>query len=137
MAGADAPSNDTVIRRFIQVASAPENADAQVIDCCGDSLTYVQLLSLASGIATQLREKFGEKPVVSIVSDNNPYVLSVILATWLLGGIAAPLDFHAPEALLRGMLEGIRPNCVILPETSEGNIKLLAGMCTILSTVSV
>nr|AKE48477.1 putative water-soluble melanin synthase [Inonotus obliquus] len=128
MVGADAPSSDTVIRRFVQVASSPEYNGAQVMDCCGDSLTYAQLLSLASGIAAQLREKFGEKPVVSIVSDNNPYVLSVILATWLLGGIAAPLDFHAPEAILRGMLEGIRPDCVVLPETSEGNVKLLADI---------
>ena len=68
------------------------------------------------------------KPIVSIVSDNNPYVLAVILATWLLGGVAAPLDFHAPEALLKGMLEGIRPHCVILPESSEGNVKLIKGM---------
>lgn len=128
MAGADAPSKETVIRRFVQVASAPDSADAQVIDCCGDTLSFAQLLAIASGIASKLLSRFGEKPIVSIVSDNNPYVLAVILATWLLGGVAAPLDFHAPEALLKGMLEGIRPHCVILPESSEGNVKLTKGV---------
>nr|WGJ61594.1 polyketide synthase 1 [Sanghuangporus sanghuang] len=128
MAGADAPSSDTVIRRFVQVASASETADVQVIDCCGDTLTYAQLLALASGIASKLRSSFGEKPIVSIVSDNNPYVLAVILATWLIGGVAAPLDFHAPEALLKGMLDGIRPHCVVLPDSSEGNVKLIRDM---------
>lgn len=127
MAAPDAQSRETVIHRFIHVATAPETADEQVIDCCGDMLTYAQLLGLATGIAADLREKFGEKPVVSIVSDNNPYVLAVILAVWLLGGVAAPLDFHAPEGLLRGMLEGVKPNCVILPSTSEGNVKLVEG----------
>lgn len=128
MAGMDAHQQDTVIHRFVEVATAPDTADAQVIDCCGDTLTYAQLLAIARGISKELRSKFGEKPVVSIVSDNNPYVLAVILAVWLLGGVAAPLDFHAPEALLKGMLEGIRPSCVILPETSEGNVKLVTGL---------
>ena len=127
MAGMDSHQQDTVIHRFVQVATASDTADAQVIDCCGDTLTYAQLLAIAGGISKELRSKFGDKLVVSIVSDNNPYVLAVILAVWLLGGVAAPLDFHAPEALLKGMLEGIRPSCVVLPETSEGNVKLVSG----------
>ncbi|KAH8110239.1 hypothetical protein DFH11DRAFT_1514493 [Phellopilus nigrolimitatus] len=118
----------TIIYKFVEAATARGTAGAQSIECCGDSLTYGQLLSLALKIAEDLRLRFGEKPTVAFVSENHPYVLAVILATWLLGGVAAPLDYHAPEALLRGMLEGIRPACVVLPETAEGNVALVKEM---------
>lgn len=117
----------TIIYKFVEAATARGTAGAQSIECCGDSLTYGQLLSLALKISEDLRLRFGEKPTVAFVSENHPYVLAVILATWLLGGVAAPLDYHAPEALLRGMLEGIRPACVVLPETAEGNVALIKG----------
>ena len=117
----------TAIHRFIQVATAADYSSEQSIDCCGDVLTYGQLLALVEKFAAELHSKFGDRPVVSFVSENNPYVLISILATWLLGGVIAPLDYHAPEALLRGMLEGVHPTCVILPDTAVGNIAIVKG----------
>ena len=136
MPAPDIASQETVIHRFIHNATASESADDQVLDCCGDTLTYAKFLDIAVGIAVELREKFGERPIVSIISDNNPYVLAVILAVWLLGGVASPLDFHAPEALLKGMLQGVQPSCVILPSTSEGNVKLVKGAFSYILSLS-
>lgn len=118
----------TAIHRLIQVATAADYSSEQSIDCCGDVLTYGQLLALVEVFAAELHSKFGDRPVVSFVSENHPYVLISILATWLLGGVIAPLDYHAPEALLRGMLEGVHPTCVILPDTAVGNIAIVKGI---------
>ena len=117
----------TVIDRFIQLASSPETSDFKAIDCCGDELTYAQFLVVVHGIAHELLDKFGPRPTVAIVSENTPYTLATILATWLLGGVPAPLDVHAPESLLKGMLNGVRPTCVVLPDTATGSIKLVEG----------
>ena len=117
----------TAIDRFVQVAQSPDTSGNQAIDCCGDELSYSQLFAIVYGIAQELRNKFGNRPIVAIVCENTPYTLATILATWLLGGIAAPLDVHAPETLLKGMLEGVRPTCVVLPDTASGNIKLVQG----------
>ncbi|THH03281.1 hypothetical protein EW145_g6382 [Phellinidium pouzarii] len=118
----------TFIHKFIEVSTAADTSLFPSIECCGDVLSYRQLLLLSHQLAERFRRQFGKKPTIAIVSENHPYIIAVILATWLLGGVAAPLDVHAPESLLRGMLEGVKPACVVLPETSEVNLALVKDM---------
>ena len=44
-------------------------------------------------------------------------MLTIILATWL-AGVVASLGVHAPESLLRGMLEVVKLTIVILMESA-------------------
>jgi hypothetical protein len=38
-----------------------------------------------------------------------PYVLATLFATWKLGGVFAPLDYHVPRDILERMLHNIAP----------------------------
>ncbi|KAI5117734.1 hypothetical protein M0805_002079 [Coniferiporia weirii] len=123
------PTNlSTLVHRLIDVSTSVETSSAASIECCGDVLSYRQLLILSCKLAESLHHQFGEKPTVAIISENHPYVLAVIIATWILGGTAAPLDHHAPELLLRGMLQGVQPTCIVLPEDSTVNLALAKDM---------
>ena len=121
-----AESIPTVIHRLVELALGAGTCLNTAVDCAGDTLTYVQLLALASALTPQviptavLGQK--KKPVVAIISENHPYTLAIILSTWLAGGVVASLDVHAPEPLLRGMLEAVNPNVVVHQEGVELHI---------------
>ncbi|KAI5117731.1 hypothetical protein M0805_002076 [Coniferiporia weirii] len=129
---ATAGTAPTAIHRLIELAADPNTARLPVIECAGDTLSYAQLLTLAAALARELRayttrlanSSKNVKLVVAIVSENHPYVLATILGAWLAGGTAATLDAHAPDALLRGMLSGVQPSVVVLPETAESAIRV-------------
>jgi acyl-coenzyme A synthetase/AMP-(fatty) acid ligase len=48
---------------------------------------------------------FNSKPVVAIVSENHPYVLAIMLATWKLGNDLAPLDHNVPKDIVEDIVE--------------------------------
>ena len=122
----------TTVDAFIQRATSPESAEWDALECGDDVLTYVELLQVAKGIALEIQDTCNgeKKPTVAIVSENHPYVFAVIFATWMLGGIVAPLDAHAPEPLLQGMLRNAEPSCVVLQSSNEKNVRLVGGICT-------
>jgi acyl-CoA synthetase (AMP-forming)/AMP-acid ligase II len=70
--------------------------------------------------------KYGPKPVVAIISENHPYVLAILFATWKLGGVFAPLDY---QEILERMLHNIAPICVLAPSTRTQPVlqKILKG----------
>ncbi|THH06897.1 hypothetical protein EW145_g3760, partial [Phellinidium pouzarii] len=115
----------------------PGSGHLQAVDCAGDILSYPQLVTLAYAISQELcayaspqatNGNTNAKFVVAIVSENHPYALATILGAWLAGGVAAPLDAHAPDALLRGMLAGVHPSVVVLPETAEAAVRIVKEM---------
>ena len=123
-----APIPPTVIHRFVELALAADTAQTPAVDCAGDTLTYSKLLALASSLSLELAPGAEERrPVIAIISKNHPYTLSIIIAAWLIGAIAAPLDAHAPEPLLRGMLEVVAPSIVVLPEGVELSHRICKG----------
>lgn len=119
----------TVIHRFVELALGADTALHSAVDCAGDTLNYVQLLALASALAREVvpESDTQKKPIVAIISENHPYTLAIILATWLVGGVVASLDVHAPEPLLRGMLDTVKPGVVIFPEGVELPGKICKG----------
>ena len=132
----------TVIHRFVELALDDATKHNLAVDCAGDTLTYAQLLALASKLShdsdvipsPQQKKNINiterkQRPVVAIISENHPYTLCLILAVWLAGGVAASLDVHAPEVLLRGMLQAVKPHVVVFPERNEVLNKVFKGTC--------
>jgi acyl-coenzyme A synthetase/AMP-(fatty) acid ligase len=112
---------DTFLNTFIGIARSAD-VDRNAVECGDEQWTYGDLDSISTGIALDLHEKYGSKPVVAIVSENHPYILATILATWKLGGIVAPLDHNVPKDIMERMLSNIGPTVVVVP-SSQGNVK--------------
>lgn len=117
----------TLIDEFINLSVSSESSQWHSMECGEDKLTYAQLHTIAHGLAADSLLKYGVRPTVAIISENHPYTFAVILATWMLGGVVAPLDYHAPDVLMRGMLSAIEPACVVLPTSDIANCALVKG----------
>lgn len=108
----------TVVDAFLRQATSPELQNRKVLECGDDFLTYGELLEVVVGFGEETKRMYGERPTVAIVSENHPYVFVVMLAVWVMGGIVAPMDHHAPETLVHGMLKNVEPSCVVFPGSS-------------------
>jgi acyl-CoA synthetase (AMP-forming)/AMP-acid ligase II len=118
--------HDTFLNTFIGIARSAD-VDRNAVECGDERWTYGDLDNVSTGIALDLHEKYGSRPVVAIVSENHPYVLATILATWKLGGIVAPLDYNVPQDIMERMLSNIGPSVVVVP-SSQGNVqKIVKG----------
>ncbi|PPQ84949.1 hypothetical protein CVT25_004462 [Psilocybe cyanescens] len=109
----------SLLNAFIDIARS-RNVDRNAVECGDEQWTYGELDTVSTGIALDMHQKFGLKPVVAIISENHPYVLASILATWKLGGIVAPLDQNVPRDIMERMLLNIGPTCVLVPATEQG-----------------
>jgi len=112
---------DTFLKTFIGIARSAD-VDRNAVECGDEQWTYGDLDCVSTGIALDLYEKYGSKPVVAFVSENHPYVLAAMLATWKLGGIVAPLDHNVPKDIMERMLLNIGPSTVVVP-SSQGNVQ--------------
>ena len=70
-------------------------------------------MAISTGLALELHKKYGPKLVVTIFSEIHPYVLAILFATWKLGGVFVPLDYHVPREILECILFNIAPTCVL------------------------
>lgn len=120
------PSN-TLLDTFLIVARESCTADNPVLRCGTEYWTYAELDTISSGLALQIQEKYGLHPTVAVISENHPYVLAILLATWKLGGIYVPLDCHAPVDMVKKMFENVEPTCVVLPTSETALNELLQG----------
>src|SRR5271155_1007061 len=77
------------------------------LECGDESWTYGNLDAISTRLAFDLHQKYGPKPIVAIISENHPYVLATLFATWKLSGVFAPLNFHVPRNILERMLQNI------------------------------
>ncbi|KAF8190650.1 hypothetical protein K438DRAFT_1970946 [Mycena galopus ATCC 62051] len=99
------------------------NADTRstnVVECADECWTYEDLDIISNGLALELESRYGARPTVAIIAENLPYTLALSIAVWKLRGIVAPMDYHAPAALLQPMLATVTPACVAVPSTEKG-----------------
>jgi hypothetical protein len=62
------------------------------------------------------------KPIVAVISEIYPYMTTSLFATWKLGGVFAPLDYHVPCDILEHMLHNIAYLCLDSTESLIHNI---------------
>jgi hypothetical protein len=51
-------------------------------------------------LALELHQKHDPKRIVAIISEHHAYLLATLFATWKLGGVFTPLDYHVPRNIL-------------------------------------
>jgi acyl-CoA synthetase (AMP-forming)/AMP-acid ligase II len=110
----------TLLDVFREHVANAETRDRHAVECANEYWTYDDLDVISTGLALELESRFGARPTVAIIAENLPYILALYLAVWKLGGIVAPIDYHAPVVLLTPMLEIVSPSCVIVPSTEKG-----------------
>ena len=120
-------AKDTLLNAFISTARSTSGIEHIAVECGEEKWTYGELDIISSGIALDIHRKYGLKPVVAIVSENQPYVLATILATWKLGGIVAPIDRNAPRDIMERMLLNIGPTFVLVPSGAQAIQDVLKG----------
>jgi acyl-coenzyme A synthetase/AMP-(fatty) acid ligase len=119
----------TIVDKFLFLAQDPRTAQDVVIEYGAEQWTYGDLDLISTGLARELQALHGDglKPVVVSISENRPYVLAMVLATWKLGGIFAPLDCHAPPEMVKKMIQNIEPTCALLHEHNKSSIEVMGG----------
>ncbi len=120
----------TLLNVFTNIARS-NYVDCNAVECGEERWTYGELDAISTGIALEMHERHGLKPVVAIVSENNPYILAAILATWKLGGIVAPMDTNVPRDIMERMLFNIGPTFVLLPSAQLNVQNIVKGLCSL------
>ncbi|TDL21930.1 ketoacyl-synt-domain-containing protein [Rickenella mellea] len=114
----------TLLDEFVRLATSAQTSDLHALECDKDFMTYSQLYRVVQATADEFRIKWGPRPTVAVCSENHPQFLTIILSVWMLGGVVAPMDYHAPDVLLRGMLEIIKPSRLVVPSTHSTAIDI-------------
>ena len=106
----------TLLDAFLSITGS-DGMDRNIVECGNESWTYGDLDAISTGLAFELHQKYGPKPVVAVIceSENHPYGMAILFATWKLGGIFAPLSNTFPREILEGRLRIIAPTCVLVP----------------------
>jgi non-ribosomal peptide synthetase component F len=115
----------TLLDLFENIARSEVDLDA--VECGEERWTYGELDVISTGLALEMYKAYGQKPVVAIVSENHPYILAMVLATWKLGGVVAPLDYNVPRDILERMLLDIKPTLVSVPSNQLHVQKAITG----------
>ncbi|KAF8151526.1 hypothetical protein B0H34DRAFT_132545 [Crassisporium funariophilum] len=111
-------TKNTLLEAFIAISRSGD-VERNVLECGTERWTYGDLDTVSTGLALDIHQKYGPKPVIAIISENHPYVLATIIATWKLGGVVAPLDHNVPRDIMERMLRNIAPTCVLVPATEH------------------
>ncbi|KAF9473131.1 ketoacyl-synt-domain-containing protein [Pholiota conissans] len=120
-------NKNTLLNAFVSIARSGD-IDRTAVECGKDCWTYGDLDVVSTGLALDIYKKYGAKPTVAIVSENHPYVLAMLLATWKLGGIVAPMDHNVPKDIMERMLSNIGPTCVLVPSTERVVQSIFQGL---------
>ena len=107
----------TLLDAFLSIARSDDGMHRNIVECGNESWTYGDLDAISTGLALELHQKYGPKPVVAVIgeSENHPYGLAILFATWKLGGIFASLNNAFPREILESRLHIIAPTCVLVP----------------------
>ncbi|KAF6747506.1 hypothetical protein DFP72DRAFT_1075176 [Ephemerocybe angulata] len=122
------PSTNTLFDIFLKLARSPETKNLDALECNEERWTYADVDSISTCLATEIQKAYGLRPTIAVVSENHPYFLAIILATWKLGGIVAPIDYHTPKDILTSMLLDIRPTCVLVPESEVATRRIVSDL---------
>ncbi|THU96792.1 ketoacyl-synt-domain-containing protein [Dendrothele bispora CBS 962.96] len=115
---------NTIPEVFARICSSPD-ALKNVLECGSEHWTYQELDRISSGLAVEVIGQYASRPTVVFVSENHPYILALMIATWKLGGKVAPMDPNTPPNLLKEMLRGVGPACVVFCSLNVGVEKLV------------
>jgi acyl-coenzyme A synthetase/AMP-(fatty) acid ligase len=118
----------TLLDSFLHTARNTETVENDAVECGYEKWSYGDLDVISTGLAIEIKEICGLKPTIAIIGENHPYLLAVMLATWKLGGVYAPLDHHTPQELLQHMVINIGPTLVVAPSSDEPIKQFLCGM---------
>ncbi|KAF8216995.1 hypothetical protein K438DRAFT_1798123 [Mycena galopus ATCC 62051] len=110
----------TLLDVFHKHVANPETRSRHIVECADERWTYDDLDIISNGLALELESRYGARPTIAIIAENLPYTLALSIAVWKLRGIVAPMDYHAPAALLQPMLATVSPACVVVPSTEKG-----------------
>lgn len=127
---ASSDTGTTLLNVFTNIARS-SYADCNAVECGAERWTYGELDAISTGIALEMHKSYGLKPVVAIVSENNPYILATIFATWKLGGVVAPMDTNVPRDIMERMLFNIGPTFVLLPSAQLNVQNVVKGLCSL------
>lgn len=117
----------TLFHSFRDLALSPDTCERLALECGPDQATYRDFLKIVNRLAHDLQSRRGARPTVAIIAANCPYTLAIMLATWTLGGIVAPLDHHAPKVLMAAMLSSIQPDDVVVSTSDESIHEWVSG----------
>ncbi|KAF8180341.1 hypothetical protein K438DRAFT_1725600 [Mycena galopus ATCC 62051] len=109
----------TLLNVFREHGANEETRERLVVECADECWTYDDLDVISTGLALELESRYGTRPTVAIIAENLPYTFALHLAVWKVGGIVAPMDYHAPAALLQPMLAIVTPACVVVSSTEK------------------
>jgi acyl-coenzyme A synthetase/AMP-(fatty) acid ligase len=118
---------ETLLDAFLHTARSPSSTEDRVVECGSEQWTYGDLDSISTGLALELHQLYGSQPTVAVLSENHPYTFALLLATWKLGGIFAPLDHNSPPDMIKQMAENIQPTCALVPEDMDVAKELFSG----------
>lgn len=110
---------ETLLHIFLSTSRNVRTAEKPVLQCGVEQWTYGDLDNISSALALELHAQFGDQPTVASLHENHPFILAILLATWKLGGIFAPLDSHAPPEMVTQMLANLRPSCVVVSADND------------------
>lgn len=118
----------TLLDSFLHTARNIETVENDVVECGYEKWSYGDLDTISTGLALEIKETCGLKPIITTIGENHPYLLAIMLATWKLGGVYAPLDHHTPQELLQRMIINTASTLVVIPSSDEPIKQLLHGM---------
>ena len=122
------PPSQTLLDSFLYAARNTETVENDAVQCGYEKWSYGDLDVISTGLAIEIKQTYGLKPTIATFSENHPYILAIMLATWKLGGVYAPLDHHAPQDLLQYMIINIGPTFVVVPSSDEPTKQLLRSV---------
>ncbi|TEB25720.1 ketoacyl-synt-domain-containing protein [Coprinellus micaceus] len=124
----DAPPATTLFEQFLRLARSPLTQNLEAIECGEERWSYADIDAISTGLAAAILKSHGERPTVAVVSENHPYVFATFIATWKLGGILAPIDYHTPKDILMAMLLDVRPTCALVPEPEASTRRIVSDL---------
>ena len=86
--------DNTLLDVFVSIARS-DGIERNILECGDESWTYGDLDAISTGLALELHQKYGPKPVVAVISENHPYVLAILFATWKLVVENNKIPFHS------------------------------------------
>jgi len=109
------------------IERAKNYSDRKAIYSFGKYFTYDELVNSATYFAKRLTEKKNdllEERVAFLMKPGFNYVM-IQWAIWQAGGVAVPLDNHAPIELLQYIIQDTKPLILVIDKDHEGMISAL------------
>lgn len=118
-------TDNAILDIFISITRS-NNIEHNIFEYGNESWTYGNLDAIFTRLAPELHQKYGPKPVVTLICKNignHPYVLATLFAICKLGGIFSPFNGLFPRDISERRLHDI----VLVPFIDSGIQDMLNG----------